>query len=155
MLAAVEPSPSSVAALNWLRLDQYTARRESFRKSAERTLERFGEQMKTAPRSLPRMLVALDFALSRSRQIVIAGKPSSPDVEAMLGALHQRFIPVKAVLLVDHTGPLKSRLLPLLPFLQGVVPIKGKETAYVCEDFACKLPTTDLAEFELQLKSAP
>ncbi len=150
-----EPAPSSVAALNWLRLDQYTARREAFRKTAERTLERFGVQMRTAPRTLPRMLAALDYALSKHRQIVIAGKPGAPDTEAIIRAARRRFIPAKIVVLVDAAGPLKKRLLPLLPFIEGIVPIKGKAAAYVCVDFSCRLPTSDLAEFERQLESFP
>ena len=142
-----EPSASSVAALNGLRLDQYTTRPEAFRSSAQRTLERFGERMDRAPRSLPRMLVALDFALSKPRQIVIAGKPGASDSEALLKALRERFIPVKTVVFVDD-GPLKARLLPLLPFLESVVPIRGKATAYVCVDRVCRLPTSDVVEFE-------
>ena len=30
-----------------------------------------------------------------------------------------------------------------LPFIQGMHPIDGKATAYVCENYSCQLPTTD------------
>jgi hypothetical protein len=30
-----------------------------------------------------------------------------------------------------------------LPFLQTVVRLEGKATAYFCADFTCKMPTTD------------
>ena len=75
----------------------------------------------------------------------------SADTEAMIQAVRRRFMPARIVVLVDAAGPLKKRLLPLLPFIEGIVPIKGKAAAYVCVDFSCRLPTSDLAEFERQL----
>src|SRR5205807_2497449 len=74
----VEPSASSVATLNLLRLAQFTDRKD-LQDMAEKTLQSFGAQMKEAPRALPQMLVALDFALTEPRQVVIAGKPGAPD----------------------------------------------------------------------------
>ena len=78
----VEPSASSVAALNLLRLAQFFDRAD-FRKEADKTLQAFGSRMKDSPQAMPQMLVALDFALSEPRQIVIAGKPDSPDTQAL------------------------------------------------------------------------
>src|SRR5207302_11304268 len=75
----VEPSASSVAALNLLRLAQFTDRKD-FQDIAEKTLKAFGAHMKESPRALPQMLVALDFALTEPRQVVIAGKPGAPDI---------------------------------------------------------------------------
>ncbi len=54
----VEPAPSSVAALNLLRLANLTGR-EGFDRDAEKTLEGFGALMRERPTSLPKMLSAL------------------------------------------------------------------------------------------------
>jgi len=142
----VEPSASSVAALNLLRLSQYFDRQD-FQKEAEKTLKAFGTQMKESPRAMPQMLVALDFALTEPRQIVIAGTASAPDTQAMLKTLHAHFIPVKTVMLADG-GPIQKHLAQKLDFLAGMRPIDGKATAYVCEHHVCKQPTADLKTFE-------
>ncbi|MBI2071050.1 MAG: thioredoxin domain-containing protein [Elusimicrobia bacterium] len=138
----VEPSASSIAALNLLRLAQFTDRKD-FREAAEKTLTLFAQQLKQQPRSLPQMLAALDFYLSKPKQIVIAGEPSDQDMKEMLEEIHRRFMPNK-ILLVVNGGKNRETLIQWLPFLKGIVPIGGKATAYVCIDYACELPTNDL-----------
>jgi uncharacterized protein YyaL (SSP411 family) len=44
-------------------------------------------------------------------------------------------------------------LIQYLPFLKTVKRLNGKATAYVCENYACKLPTTDVAVMLKQLKN--
>ena len=61
------PAAASVAAMNGLRLRALTGRPE-FGDAAEKTLERFAGRMANDPRSLPAMLCALDFKLSRARK---------------------------------------------------------------------------------------
>ncbi|MBI2384622.1 MAG: thioredoxin domain-containing protein [Elusimicrobia bacterium] len=142
----VEPAASSVAALNLLRLSWFTGRKD-FREKAEKTLALFGTQMRDQPRSLPRMMVALDYSLAKPRQIVIAGERDAPETRAMLREVHSRFLPNKILMLLDR-GPDREALERRLPFLKGVVPIKGRTAAYVCVDYACELPTSDLETFK-------
>ena len=35
----------------------------------------------------------------------------------------------------------------LIPFVKAQQPVDGKPTAYVCENYSCKAPVTDLAAF--------
>jgi uncharacterized protein YyaL (SSP411 family) len=147
----VEPSASSVAALNLLRLAQYTDRKD-FQEMAEKTLKCFGENLKVSPRALPQMLVALDFVLTEPRQVVIAGKPDAADTQTLLKTLHQHFIPVKSVMLADG-GQAQKHLAEKLPFLEGMRPIQGRAAAYVCVKHTCKQPTNDPKVLESLLSS--
>ncbi|PIR15004.1 MAG: thioredoxin domain-containing protein, partial [Elusimicrobia bacterium CG11_big_fil_rev_8_21_14_0_20_64_6] len=149
----VEPAASSVAALNLLRLSWFTGRKD-FREKAEKTLALFSAQMREQPRSLPRMLVALDYALAKPRQIVIAGDRDAPETRAMLREVHARFLPDKILMLLDQ-GPDRVALERRLPFLKGIVPITGRTAAYVCVDYACELPTSDLETFKAILDGKP
>jgi uncharacterized protein YyaL (SSP411 family) len=142
----VEPSASSVTALNLLRLAQFTDRSD-YQEMAEKTLTSFGAHMKEAPRALPQMLVALDFFLTEPRQVVIAGKPGAADTEAMLKVLNGMFIPVKSVMLADG-GSAQKHLAEKLDFIAEMHPVQGLATAYVCIRHTCKQPTTDPAVFE-------
>jgi len=145
----VEPAASSVAVLNLLRLAQY-ADRADFRKAAEQTLKLFGDLMRERPRSLAQLLTALDFFLSKPRQIVIAGDPAASDTRAMLQAVCRRFLPNKTLILADGSKD-QDLLAQRLPFLKEVIPIDGKATAYICTGSVCDLPTHDLTKVKRSL----
>jgi uncharacterized protein len=138
-----EPSPSSLATLNLLRLAQIQ-NDSKLRERADRTLAAYSATMTNMPSSIPQMLSALDSALSKPRQVVIAGRRDADDTKALLREVHQRLIPNKLVLLADG-GEGQSWLGQRLEFIKTAAPIDGKAAAYVCEDFVCQLPTNDPA----------
>ena len=138
-----EPSPNSVAALNLLRLSQMTDNK-TFRDRAETIFSVMGSRMKSAPSAMPQMLVAFEFQLDKPRQIIIAGRAEAPDTRAMLREVHSRFMPNKIVLLADG-GIGQQTLASQLDFIQSVKMIDGKATAYICENYVCRLPTSDMA----------
>ncbi len=144
-----EPSPNSVAALNLLRLSQMLDEK-SFREMAEQTLTAFGGRLQQAPDAMPQMMVALDFSLTKPKQIVIAGQPDAADTRAMLRVIHEHFIPNKIILLADGSDG-QAFLGKHLEFIQDVKPINGKATAYVCQDYVCHAPTPDLSKFASSL----
>ena len=146
-----EPSPNSVAAMNLLRLAQITDRSD-WKKKAEKTLGAFGNRLESTPEAMPQMAAALDFSLSKPRQIIIAGALDAPDTRAMLGLVYRRYLPNKILLLADGAAGQKQ-LSQWLPFVEGVTRQDGKATAYVCENYVCKLPSSDLRVVERLLDS--
>jgi uncharacterized protein YyaL (SSP411 family) len=90
------------------------------------------------------MVAALDYSLSKPKQIVIAGAPGAGDTVAMLRLVHERFLPHKIVLLADGAEGQK-RLAQWLPFVEPMSRKDGHATAYVCENFVCQAPTSDPA----------
>jgi uncharacterized protein YyaL (SSP411 family) len=139
-----EPSGNSIAVLNLLRLAQMTDRPD-FRASAARALEAFGSRMVAAPVGVPQMLVAYEFSLSKPRQIVVVGERDAPDTRRLLAALHSRFVPHRIILLV--TAESRQALARCLPTVAEMTAIGGQATAYVCQDYACQLPTADADAF--------
>jgi uncharacterized protein len=98
-----ETSPNSGAALNLLRLAQMLDA-QAFLAQARKTFAAFGPRLQQAPSALPQMMVALDFSLSKPKQIIIAGKTDAGDTRAMLRAVHEKFIPNKTLLLAAGGG---------------------------------------------------
>jgi uncharacterized protein YyaL (SSP411 family) len=143
-----EPSGNSVTACNLLRLAQMTDRRD-LRDSADRVLRSLAGRIVAEPYSAPQMLSAYEFSLSKPKQIVLVG---TAGLDVLLQELHSRFIPHKIVLVVSEA---KSRqvLAGYLPVLAGMTEKDGKATAYVCENYACKLPTADPKKFAELLQS--
>jgi len=126
-----EPAGNSLAAGALLRLAAYT-RYEPYREAALRILHAFASRLNQQPLSLPQMLCAWMFELAPQRQIVIAG----PAPEPYLAAIRSRFLP-STIVFVNPTDP------PL----SSMQPIDGRTAAYVCENYACQLPVTSIAEF--------
>jgi len=91
---------------------------------------------------VPAMASALDFDLAHKRQVLIAGVPGAADTRALLRLVNERFLPNKILLLADDSSG-QQQLARWLPFVADVHRIQGKATAYICDNYACKLPTTD------------
>ena len=74
-------------------------------------------------------------------EVVIVGNPQSQDKMSMLAALRRTFLPEKVILLrpID-----KADITNIAPFTLPMPAKNGRATAYVCQDFACQLPTTSI-----------
>ncbi len=142
------PSGNSVAALNLVRLAELTGN-EEFRRAADRTLRFFATEMERQPSAHTSMLAALDLLLNGAREIVISA-PTKKAVEAMKGEVYKTFVPDKVVLAA--TAETYDELLGISTLLEGRKP-KGKARAYVCQNFACKLPADSVDVLRAQLVS--
>ena len=138
-----EPSPNSIAVLNLLRLSQMTGNK-TWREMAQRSIQTFERRLLATPHAMPQMMAAVNFYLDKPKQILIAGQRTSPDTTAILREVHKRFIPNKILVLADG-GPAHQRLNASLEILDSLRQVDGKATAYICEDYVCKLPTNDVA----------
>jgi uncharacterized protein YyaL (SSP411 family) len=134
----VEPAAGSVLADAALRLHELTGR-ESLRRFADETLERFGARAAERAQSMPYLLCALDRALGRPKTVVIAGLELSGGAE-LLAAARAKLRP--DVCLAGFTKTTKKELSALLPAVAAMP--DGKEAAaYVCVGRACGLPVRD------------
>lgn len=137
------PSGNSAAAFALLRLEaltgsaQYGDRAVTVFRAARAHLPR-------SPLAFSYMLSALDFYLSTPIQIAIAGQPASSDTQALVRAVHQRYLP-NAVIAVGEPDS--------VPLLEGRALQDGHATAYVCRHFVCRVPVTTDLELGNQLDS--
>jgi uncharacterized protein YyaL (SSP411 family) len=138
------PSGNSVAMLNMLRLGRMTGRVDLEGRAA-RIGEAFSASVNESPVAHTQLLVALDFAVGPSYEVVIAGDPEAEDTREMLKALLSPFIPNKVVLLRPD-GEDASEIGRLAGFTESHSSTDGKATAYVCQNHNCELPTTDPAK---------
>jgi len=136
------PSGNSVAMLNLLRLGRMTATSDLEEKAA-RIGSAFSGSVKQLPSAHTQLMVALDFGIGPCYEVVIAGKAQAKDTKAMAKALRTSFLPNKVVLL--NPGERESpEIAKLAEFTKNQSSIGGRATAYVCMNYNCKLPTTDI-----------
>jgi len=91
---------------------------------------------------MPQILVALDYSLSKPRQIVIAGKKETPETKALLKEVHCHFL-LKTILLLADGSDGQKFLGEKNEAIRAMSLVEGKPAAYVCENFTCKAPVTD------------
>jgi uncharacterized protein YyaL (SSP411 family) len=158
-----EPAPSSVAAMNLLRLsvmlgEDATERgggtpltaEMSYRQRALATLGALRGQWTKVPQGLPQLLCALELALLPPRHVVLAGDPAAADFRALAAVLHERLGPRRAVLAADG-GEGQRWLAAKAPWLAEMQRAGGRATAYVCAEFACQAPVNTAAELRAVL----
>jgi uncharacterized protein YyaL (SSP411 family) len=139
-----EPAPSSVAARNLLRLRQIRDEKQ-WQERGQRTITAFASALSAFASAMPQMLVALDCSLGKPRQIVIAGKPDTPETKTLLAEVHRHFLPNTILLLADGSEGQKY-LGEKLEAIRAMSMVDGKPAAYVCENFTCKAPVTNPKE---------
>jgi uncharacterized protein len=142
---SAEPSGNSMALLDLLRLAHITDRSD-LREAAERTLRALGPKMSSQPVAVPQMLVALDYWEAPRREVVIAGSRDAEQTRAFLRELRSRFLPHTITLLID-CDETRSKLASLFPSAEAMREVNGQPTAYVCQNYACRLPTNELSKF--------
>ncbi|HVL50308.1 MAG TPA: thioredoxin domain-containing protein, partial [Actinomycetota bacterium] len=89
--------------------------------------------MDRVPQAVCAFLSAVDFRLSTPKEIVVVG--SRPEADPLIEQIWNRFLPNKVV--AGSPPGIDS------PLLEDKVAIGGRPTAFVCEHFACKAPTSD------------
>ncbi|MBW1851269.1 MAG: thioredoxin domain-containing protein [Deltaproteobacteria bacterium] len=144
------PSGNSVAALNLLRLGRMTGNVD-FEQMAEQLINVFAAQVISYPSGYSQLLVAIDFIVGPGQEIVIAGDPSTKATQKMLRTVHRKFLPHN-VLLFKRNGPEGKRLTSISPFVEAMTPLNQQATAYVCKQYACQTPITNISELEAILK---
>ena len=133
------PSGNSMAAELLLRLAKLTGN-EEYRGEAARIILIMAAAMAQQPTGFGRMLTALDDLLSPSQEVAVVGSLEDPRTLLLLEEVRRHYLPhtVLALKEPDSENP--------LPLLEGRGLVDGEPAAYVCENYACRLPVTGVAE---------
>ncbi len=145
-----EPAGNSVAARNLSRLGQLR-NNPQWQIMARQLIESFSRDMNHYPTALPLMLANWREIDAKPSQVVIAGERGAENTEALLRVAENTINRRRLLLLADGAEN-QSYLAEKLPFLETVVRLEGKATAYVCAEFSCKMPTTAPETLRRQLE---
>jgi uncharacterized protein YyaL (SSP411 family) len=139
LVESVTPSPNGVAALLLQKLAIITGD-ETQADRARQVLRLARTLMERAPQAAPSFLSALDFHLGRPKEVVIVSGADAAggDAEPLLRTVWGRFLPNRV--LAGSPPGIRS------PLLEGKLARGGVPTAFVCEGYACRAPTTDPKE---------
>jgi uncharacterized protein YyaL (SSP411 family) len=131
------PAGNSSAAYGLLRLAALTGEGRYFDR-AEGVLQLLHEIAPKHPQAFAHLLQALDFRLSQTKEVALAGG----DTSALEQVVRSKFRPHIVLAGGEPDG---------VPLMEGREPVDGRAAAYVCEQFACRRPVTEPDELELLL----
>jgi uncharacterized protein YyaL (SSP411 family) len=143
---------NSIAAQNLQMLGVLLGRTD-WTEMAGRTFDYYGARLTGQAIAMPQMLAAMECGQADPRHVVIAGDPDAADTKELVSEFNRRFLPHDQVLLADG-GAGQKRLATLASFVAPLVRKDGKATAYVCVNYACRLPTSDRTAFAAQLDAS-
>lgn len=144
------PSGNSVAALNLIRLARLTAD-ETLLQEANRQIRAFAKAVEASPISYSFYLMALLFAEGPSKEIVISGSPGDGKMKEMIRLVQTAYLPEAVISLTpqgDDAGTMKF-------FLPKTEEKPGQPTepkVYICENYACRAPVSDVESLKKQLQ---
>jgi uncharacterized protein YyaL (SSP411 family) len=147
-----EPAASSIAVSNLWKLAALsgTEKASQLRKRAEKCAASFSGQMQHAPVAMPMMCAALHLVeVGFARQVVIAGKKGASDTEALINAAYSVYTPDMVLILLDLADEKSMefwrRENPEMVAIAEATGMTAKDaaTAFICQNFTCKKPTTD------------
>lgn len=143
------PSGNSVATVNLLRLGRLTGK-QNYQDLANQQLNTFAGDIQKYPIGYSYFLLGAYLSQESPVEIVLAGRKGDPDLAQMRKTVQQVFLPTAVLLMHSEDGKKSEDLLPLL---QDKVPVEGKASAYICRDFACQPPITDVAKLKKALEN--
>ena len=116
---------------------------------ADDVLSGLAEHAAKSAHGYSRLLCAADLAVGPLAEVAIISDPKAEDTRKLLDALRAEYQP-RVLIAVAH--PDDDDAVEAIPLLADRPQLEGKATAYVCLNFACKLPVTDAAGMMAQVR---
>jgi len=136
------PSGNSVAAMNCSKLNRITGETK-WAEISDKIFITFSNEIQQTPSGYASMVNAFLFNTDNPKEIVIVGSGKDSDTISAIEKIKSEYVPNKVIIFKDTDDEL-NKLSPLAKWTVTQETIDEKTTYYICQDFACKIPTTDL-----------
>lgn len=144
------PSGNSVAAYNLIRLAKLTSD-ESLLQEAREQIRAFAKAVESSPISHSFFLMAVMLVLGKSKEIFISGSPNDVKTKEMIRLIQRAYLP-EAVISLDPRGSDATTIKWFVPRSEEEASQTLGPKVYICENYACQSPVTDLEELKKQLQ---
>ena len=134
------PSAGSVTIEIYARLYLLTGNQQWSDRAAA-LIKTAAAQINQYPAGYTQFLLGASLLLEPSRELVVVGPRDSADTQALLAEVQHNFMPDTIVLQRDENNPVAID--EIVPFIDGMMQLHGKATAYLCQNFACQRPQTE------------
>lgn len=136
------PSGNSVAVMNLHKISRMTGL-INYTELAEKTNRIYSKEIRKSPSNFTHLLSAFIFSTKNPKEVVVVGSSKDPAVLNALESIQNNYSPNIVVLFKD-TENQKNLITNLAKWTENQTALSGKPTFYVCRNFTCNRPTTDL-----------
>jgi uncharacterized protein YyaL (SSP411 family) len=140
------PSGGSAAAYGLERLAALSGERGYSERAAE-VMRMLAQPAARHPQAFGHLLQAMRFHFGPRREVALVGDT----LDELLAVVRGRFLPTTVVAAKRPGDAIAEEAVPLL---RGRDPVDGRAAAYVCRDFACRMPVSEPAALETELAAA-
>jgi len=137
------PSGNSISLLDLVRLSQITGD-EKYGETVEQMIGTFAGRISKNPGQFIMFLTALQSWWSDGKEIVLVGEED--ELEDFIDVLRKNFLPNSVSIAKNESN--KEELNEIIEFAYSMEKVDGKPTAYVCENFTCEEPITEIEKFK-------
>ena len=144
------PSGNSVSAYNFIRLSKLL-KNEKFEDIANQTMNAFGSRINRYGYGYTMMLHAIDYHLGPSYEVIVVGNKNDTKTKSILNEVYRSKNLNKIIILIDPDD--HEKINKIIPFSEFYLNIKSSDPkAYICKNYTCDLPTSDLEQIKKQLE---
>ncbi|HJT32017.1 MAG TPA: thioredoxin domain-containing protein [Pirellulales bacterium] len=129
------PSGNSMVVTMLLRLGKLCGRND-YLEAAHRTLTAFAGLLEKHPTAAGQMLIALDFYLGPTPELVLLGLDNGEDLLQVRAEVWRRYLPNKAI----ASRPADGHCAALDGAFEDKAAADGQPALFICENFACQAP---------------
>lgn len=133
------PSGNSVASVMLVRLGYLTGE-TAYLDKTEEMYHTFFDNIRRQASASPFFVQSLLLTENSTKEVVIIGSKNDPERKKLLQQLQVEFLPDVTVLAAESP----EEFTEIVPFASQYKQINDHATVYVCENFACQQPTTDM-----------
>ena len=145
-----EPTPTSVAVLNLWRFGQLY-HNEVLLDHARRAARSFAVRLEAQPFGMPLLLSGALLLDTPPMHLILHGeKADDPRLAELLAEARRPYLP-KLVVMRIADREARDYFAPRHPVIEHLPEKPAAPTAYLCEDFSCRLPVTEPEELRRQL----
>ncbi|WP_408006479.1 thioredoxin domain-containing protein [Pseudalkalibacillus sp. A8] len=141
------PSGNSVAANQLWKLAKLTGETK-YEERLDKLFTVFSEDVSHYPSGAVHLLEAFILTKLDGKEVVVIGPDKGGDRQSFIKKINRRFLPEVTI----HNITSGSDLADIAPFAREYKPIEDNTTVYLCKNFACDRPTTDIDEVLAELR---
>lgn len=144
------PSANSQGAYNLIRLSRITGNVDMIDK-VNRIFKGFANTVKAHPLGYTHLLSAVLYDIKPSKEIILVGLKGDSSVKKMWETVKNRYAPfdVSIIKYIDHNA---IQLEKVVPYVKGYKMKDNRAAAYVCSNFTCRKPVSEIEELKEILK---
>ena len=144
------PSGNSIAAMILQRLGRITGNTKLIDMSYK-VFSTFADEINRSPNGFGAMLTAYIFANNSPKEVVIVGNENSNETQEIIDSIQSIYSPNKVIIFKDLSDK-QNRLFKTAEWTKEYRTIDNKPTVYICNNYSCNQPTTDIKTVLKQLR---